>query len=1096
MVKVQDPTDIQSAYDDLGSLEQRASAPNTAADYAAQDQRDAAVRDSQSPDFGDNARDGEQTSGSWADNTTVRANRKDTRRKLMGEIKNFIQQRGAITGIVALLGGGAMVPFLGAAALPFSILGNMDANSMLQGLTKYNDDYLGFKYFGKTTSASASGDKIKGLTVDEIKQLEAKGVELKGGTTNKATGKTTFTHIKMSGGSWISAADFSAEMRSNPAFRSAVRYTRSGYFKSLKSIAAANVRSSKYKINVNPEIEGDDAKAKEKSLFKSTMAASTGESLNLQVGDNENKPDDISDEKAAARQAGAQGIIDGISDEVAENRQLLDDATEFTSTTGQTANMENIATQMERAPVDTDSVLKGIGGKVWSFVNSLEIPDMICTTYQLAHVAVVTARTVALAHYVNYAMQLRAVIERTKAGDDSKGDTNFIMNLLNKRDPVTGLSFDSTSYAAFLFNGTVSSQPDSISVFGGQAMIALNMGMGAIHTLVGGGNPIAGRGILKNSCAVVTNIGVQIAATIGGFLTGGLSNALGKISSVGFREVLKTGLTKLRENIVNNFGKEAIEAAIKKVGGDIAKEGSIKFFASRAWKGFSSLWKSLDNLGKVGIVFAAVSAFGMPYLIDVLSGGDVAALLVNGAMSMQAMGTGWEAFGMTTALAAGGAIVGFAAYNKYRSQMLEEQASYIADMKQDAKDNPLDITTPYSQLGSAVFGAQKLIGVSDSTNILATIKSVASLPLRLPSLGATTHASTDSPTAEEIAQKVGDEYAVEQGVARTITGVPYVLFEKTLTFAQFLAQFVDSANPQVTLDSVDEETNEPTFTIVADSDLAKYKDICRNPDRTETDITLADDSGGDEGTYYDMEKCTTNRNKAYDDAIRFINQTSPDQTVSGGTTTAAATGTCPTPGSTLVEGLTQGFDKDTGEEKTITLCAITGTSAQINATWKNAKYMGAASKGISEIIVNSDAAPFLIAANNKFEEKYGKGLSASIGYRSIYEQCSFFVGGKNHYSTNGDVQKNAYNKYCKPNLSWLKSPLGNWNTNVVISNHMMGYSIDFTDQSEAWMRQCMNGDTDGKKDNRCFGYWDDVNQSGKGDLPHFTFDTKALDNST
>ena len=53
---------------------------------------------------------------------------------------------------------------------------------------------------------------------------------------------------------------------------------------------------------------------------------------------------------------------------------------------------------------------------------------------------------------------------------------------------------------------------------------------------------------------------------------------------------------------------------------------------------------------------------------------------------------------------------------------------------------------------------------------------------------------------------------------------------------------------------------------------------------------------------------------------------------------------------------------------------------------------------------------------------------------------------------------------------------------------MMGYSIDFTDQSENWMRQCMQGDTDGTKDNRCFGFWDEVNQSGNGDTPHFTFD--------
>lgn len=878
MVKVKDPTDIQDAYSDLGNpaassgahddlsdLEQRASAPNTAADYAAQDQRDAAVRDSQSGDLGDAARSGEQTNGGWANNTTARSERRDTRRKLMAEIKTFFQHRGAIVGIIALLGGGAAVPFLGAASLPFSILGNMDARSMLQGLTKYNDDYLGFKYFGKSSSVSPSGDKIKGLTADEIKQLKANGVEFKGGTVNKVTGKTTFTHVKMKGGSWISAADFSKEMSNNPAFRKAMRFTRSGYFKSLKSIASANVRSNKYKINTNPDIEGEDDKAREKKLFKNTVASGAADALSLRAGDN--KPDNVSDEAAAARVEGSQGIIDGVTEEAAAQRQVLEEATEFTSDMGRSADMSNIATQMGREAVDAEDAIKGIGGKVWGYLQALDLPDMVCTTYQVAQTAAVVARTVALTHYVSYAMQLRAVIERTKAGDDSKGDNNFLMNLLNKRDPITGLAFDSTSYAAFLFNGTVSDQPDSLSVFGGQAMIALNMGLGAIHTFVGGGNPFEGRKLLKGGCAIVTNLGVQIAATIGGFVTGGLANFAAKGGSAGLRLIIKEGLGKLRETIVKNFGKEAI----KKIGEDIAEKGAIKYFASRAWKGFSNTWKSLDTMGKVGIVFAAVSTFGLAYVIDVLSGTDVAGLLTSGTMSMQALGLGWENFGAAVAITAGGAIASFVLYNKYRSQIQDEQASYIADMKQEASDRPLDITTPYSQLGAALFGAQNLIGISASTNILATIKSVATLPLRLPSLSATTYAA-DQPTAEEIAQKVGDEYAVDMGVARTITGVPYILFEKSITFAQFLTQFVDSPNAQVTFDGTDETTGEPKFTIKPDSELAKWKEECRNPNRIEPDETLASDE-----TYYDMEKCTTNRNAAFDDAIRYINQTSPDQ---------------------------------------------------------------------------------------------------------------------------------------------------------------------------------------------------------------------------
>lgn len=1070
-IKVDDPTDIQGAvedrFNDLTSSKDLQDFENQMDDQYGDDFKKL------DNNLGEAASKGEQTNGSWKNNTTPAydKNKNKPSENFLQKGKVFLKKRGAIAGIVALLGGGAAVPFVATASLPFSIAGNMDARSFLQGLTKYNDDYLGFKYFGKTSTVSASGDKIKGLTADEIKQLKESGVEFRGGEKSKVTGKTTYTHVKMKGGNWISADNFSAEMRTNPAFRKAMRFTRSGYFKSLKSIASAHVRSTKYRINPNPDIEGEDNKAKEKKLFKNTIAASAADSVSLSA---RSAPDDVSEEASASREGAAQEIIDGITDEAATQRQALEEATEFTSDMGRSADMSNIATQMEREAIDVEGTVKGIGGKIWGYVNALDLADMVCTTYQVAQTAAVVARTVALTHYVNYAMQLRAVIERTKAGDDTQGDTNFIMNLLNKRDPITGLAFDSTSYAAFLFNGTVSDQPDSLSVLGGQAMIALNMGLGTIHTFVGGGNALQGRSTLKNTCAIVTNIGVQIAATIGGFFTGGIATVGAKITATGFREAVKVGLQKLRETIVKNFGKEAIEQASKKIG----EEGLLKYAGSRAWKGFSNTWKSLDGMGKVGIVFAAVSTFGLAYIIDILSGTDVAALITSGPMSFMGLGTGWEGFGAAVGLAAGGAIASFALYNKYRSQIQDEQASYIADMKQEASNQPLDLTTPYSQLGSALFSAQKLIGISASTDILATIKSVATLPLRLPSLGSTAHAA-DQPTAEEIAQKVGDEYAMESGVARTITGVPYVLFEKTITFAQFLTQFVDSPNAQVTFDGTDETSGEPKFTIKPDSELAQWKEDCRNSNRTEPDEAVAS-----EETYYDMKKCTENRKAAFDDAIRYINQTSPDQRGSEDTPAGPA-GTCPTPGSTVVEGITKGWEKDSGEEVNITLCAITGTSAQINPTWKGEKYQGSASKNISEIVVNSKAAAGLIKANDEYKKKYGKGLSASVGYRSVYEQCSFFVGGKNSYSAN---QKKYYDKYCKPNLDWLKSPVGNWNTNVIISNHMMGYSIDFTDQSENWMRQCMQGDTDGKKDNRCFGFWDDVNQSGNGDTPHFTFD--------
>lgn len=53
---------------------------------------------------------------------------------------------------------------------------------------------------------------------------------------------------------------------------------------------------------------------------------------------------------------------------------------------------------------------------------------------------------------------------------------------------------------------------------------------------------------------------------------------------------------------------------------------------------------------------------------------------------------------------------------------------------------------------------------------------------------------------------------------------------------------------------------------------------------------------------------------------------------------------------------------------------------------------------------------------------------------------------------------------------------GNWSSGTVYSNHMMGRSIDFDDNSTDWM----------KKHGSKFGFIDDVYRSEGWDEAHFT----------
>jgi hypothetical protein len=198
--------------------------------------------------------------------------------------------------------------------------------------------------------------------------------------------------------------------------------------------------------------------------------------------------------------------------------------------------------------------------------------------------------------------------------------------------------------------------------------------------------------------------------------------------------------------------------------------------------------------------------------------------------------------------------------------------------------------------------------------------------------------------------------------------------------------------------------------------------------------------------------------------------------------TAAAAGTCPA-GTDVVVGVTKGWDKNSGEEKNMTLCSVPDTKMNVISAWKDFRYAGTSSIGVDKLAVNSEAAQALLDATKRAKQD-GVTLSGSIAYRSVFEQCSFFKGNGNKPTAN---QQKYYDKYCAPNDSWLKYPGGDWTTSVVVSNHMMGKSIDFYSASEKWMRKCMNENLDGTADGRCYGFYDDVYQKEHWDSAHFTY---------
>ncbi len=191
----------------------------------------------------------------------------------------------------------------------------------------------------------------------------------------------------------------------------------------------------------------------------------------------------------------------------------------------------------------------------------------------------------------------------------------------------------------------------------------------------------------------------------------------------------------------------------------------------------------------------------------------------------------------------------------------------------------------------------------------------------------------------------------------------------------------------------------------------------------------------------------------------------------------ASSGSCPT-GTELVKDITEGWDRG-GDKKTIVLCSIPGTTMTGEGLWKDERYKGTTALGITTLTINSKgAAALLEAAELAKSEEGGKvTLGASIGYRSLFEQCSIYI-----------------RDYARPSEcpDWITKIDAGWSTTTLYSNHMMGLSLDFDAASESWMRTCMQSNDkekyDKKDDNRCYGFWDDVKQKQGWDDAHFTYD--------
>lgn len=803
-------------------------------------------------------------------------------------------------------------------SLPGAITGSMNEHSDLVGLQAHLDDVLGFRIYGsvKQGSVSSSKTEIMGLRESEIDQLAKKGVEFQpaNGKPVGSSGKKTYDAIRVRGGPWVKAGDeFMTEMARNPSFRKTMVFTKSSFWKSARSKAMSKVKSL-FRYSNNPRVMADTPEETNRNVVQT--------STNGTSGDVSTTASNLEGEDADAEQnhrKNAEDVAGELNEKVKEEKAVIEKG-EIPEGAAANAHKGNAGLQFSREAIDIEDATKNLGSKVWGYMNALSALDSVCTIYQTTYTVNVVARTITLFNTIRFGITFVALLEKTLAGDDTDGSLNYVMGVLNTNDPETGQSFAESAYAGFLFNGVLLAEPLAASAVGGATTAVLSGALRSLHTTLGapaGGDPRFGRAFLKNGCGLVQNLGVQLAATAASValavVSGGSSGAVQGASTATIKGAISVGFREIREQFVSKFSKEAIKKAVSEAKDKAIKEGIARYAARNSWNSIKSLNRSLSGWDKLGLLVAGVSTFGMGYLVSALSGSDVAGLLGNGVAAFDSMGTGREYRDYATGVASGGTVGTFEQVATYTPELQRQQENYAAEMRIDAKNNPLDITTKYSSLGSTLLAAQQTLGVSNSLNFRSTIAAALSLPVKtLQKTVGAEQAKGDDLTPENISEAVGDPFYTENKIATTVTGSPRVLFRKQFSFEEVIERLVDGSNPQIELEGLDQETGEPILSIIGGSELEKYADQCHNPERLELDPNYAADDG--EENIYDINTCVPGGSKydaekypLYADAIRYIYQASPSDSGQNLSDTAPSSSS---PGATsLPSGSTQELAK-------------------------------------------------------------------------------------------------------------------------------------------------------------------------------------------
>ena len=775
-------------------------------------------------------------------------------------------KKGPIALIIALATGG-----LGFAALPstlpFAFVGNLMQGSVTQSMQAYIDDVTQFKIFGSKKAGPAS-KAFSGLTATEVSRLRADGVKLspENGIANGK--KFTFNSMEIDGKT-ITPDNYTTMMEDRKV-RSKVRTVGSkSLFKSLRNSFSSKARAAK-KITLNPDLSAKDStefRKKMYSIIEGSNSTGAVKSGTVEATDADSQNNGAGSTETANGEVRKSTDMDGVSSTMNDSVQNeITLAKEGKASAIDTGSGDLGSTLSKYQDFDLEAS-RSPAAKTWGWINSLDVADILCTTYQIGSTAATLAKTVAFINTIRYGMSLISVIQRVQATGEYDEGFNRAMETLTKPD-MFGRAFDASSAVQYVFSGGTNlsdAEPSSVSAVGSEALKTVWGSILAINTVAGLGSPVNGKEIIRGVCGAATNLWIQIGATVvdwGITIVGSVFGGAGAAYKLG-KEAIIAGVKTTGKGLMKEIGTKVAKEAAEKFGTAEARKATVKEAGKELRKTITNPW----NLAMLGLFLT--QSYGMEYIIKALAGTDVLDYSNSGLQTAEAMQTAFEGDGQLSTIASGASVVSSSVVAEaegvrtHYAKLNTETDTYESD--------PLNWRDPLSTTGSLLSNIQKIDTRLGSTKLSDRLLALASLPVTaLASLTSKTSATTNPPSQKEIHAFVNDANATDKNIGLLVSGTPYTYYNKKYG----AAEAIDTAIGLNYVKIVDDKLE-----VVEGSKLAEHMDKCNNPNKYVIDDGVTDESAIYPSECIVTDTSTSSERDFMNNVVTYISLFNPEEVV-------------------------------------------------------------------------------------------------------------------------------------------------------------------------------------------------------------------------